>query len=254
LADYYQLQQVFLNIINNAEFALRANESEKVLEISTSLAEDGSFIVVRISDNGCGISGENITRIFDPFMTTREVGEGPGLGLSISYGIIQEHQGEIMVDSEVGMGTTFTIRLPVLSGEAEMEETMGDHEPELSHQKKRILIIDDESNILDLLQELLNEDGYEVITSQNPIQGLRILENEHVDLIISDMRMPGMDGRAFLKRIEKEYPRLLDHFVFTTGDTMGGETSHFLENARKIPCLYKPFQMSDLRKLIQRLL
>jgi PAS domain S-box-containing protein len=254
LADYSQLQQVFLNIVNNAEYAMRTNPAQKTLRVSTELSPDGAHIDVRISDDGCGISEEIIHKIFDPFMTTHPVGEGTGLGLSISYGIVQEHQGEILVESAVGKGTTFTVRLPVLSVEAAVEEPDQGSVPHPSGQRKRILVIDDELSILELMEELLGMEGHEVLTSQNPIEGLKILETQEVDLIISDMRMPEMDGKAFLKRIELEHPHMLDHFVFTTGDVLGGETNLFLESAREIPCLYKPFQMRDLHKLLQRML
>jgi two-component system NtrC family sensor kinase len=254
LADYNQLQQVFLNIVNNAEYAMRSNPAQKTLRIATEASPDGAHIDIRISDNGCGISEEIIHKIFDPFMTTRPVGEGTGLGLSIAYGIVQEHQGEILVESAVGKGTTFTVRLPVPSVEATLEEPAQRSVPHPSGRKKRILVIDDEISILELMEELLSMEGHEVLTSQNPIQGLKILETQEVDLIISDMRMPEMDGKAFLKTIELEHPHMLDHFVFTTGDVLGGETNLFLESAREIPCLYKPFQMRDLHKLLERML
>jgi two-component system NtrC family sensor kinase len=233
---------------------MRSNPAQKTLRIATEASPDGAHIDIRISDNGCGISEEIIHKIFDPFMTTRPVGEGTGLGLSIAYGIVQEHQGEILVESAVGKGTTFTVRLPVPSVEATLEEPAQRSVPHPSGRKKRILVIDDEISILELMEELLSMEGHEVLTSQNPIQGLKILETQEVDLIISDMRMPEMDGKAFLKTIELEHPHMLDHFVFTTGDVLGGETNLFLESAREIPCLYKPFQMRDLHKLLERML
>jgi two-component system NtrC family sensor kinase len=107
--DPSQMQQVFMNMLINAAEAM---DGGGVLTISTQYDRAARAIAVRFADTGHGISKENLERIFDPFFTTKEVGHGTGLGLAISYGIVKEHHGSIAVDSEVGAGTTFTVRIP----------------------------------------------------------------------------------------------------------------------------------------------
>ena len=111
--DEHQLQQVFLNIVINAEQAMTESQVQGVLTVGTRGTE--SAVVVTIKDDGPGIPQENLTRIFDPFFTTKDIGKGSGLGLSICYGIVEEHGGSMKVDSELGKGTTFTIELPKAS-------------------------------------------------------------------------------------------------------------------------------------------
>ena len=118
-ANPQQLNQVFANILVNAAQALHDNG-----EIRIETRADGDFIEIRISDTGCGIPEENLEKIFDPFFTTKEVGKGTGLGMNIAYNIIKKHHGEIQVESRVGNGTAFTIRLPVAqpAGDSDPEE------------------------------------------------------------------------------------------------------------------------------------
>ncbi|MCL4540670.1 MAG: ATP-binding protein, partial [Bacteroidetes bacterium] len=110
IADGEKLKQVFMNLFMNAKQAI---SGEGMIEVGTRLDSSGTNLLVTISDNGCGIPVRNIDKIFDPFFTTKPVGEGTGLGLSVSYGIIQDHDGRIEVDSRAGKGSTFTLTLPV---------------------------------------------------------------------------------------------------------------------------------------------
>jgi signal transduction histidine kinase len=116
MANPQQLNQVFINILVNA-----AQSIEKMGEIRISTKQVDGYVQINISDTGCGISEENLTKIFDPFYTTKGVGKGTGLGMNIAYNIIQKHKGDIHVESRVGKGTTFLISLPV--------ESLGDDEP-----------------------------------------------------------------------------------------------------------------------------
>lgn len=110
VVNQYQIQQVFINIMNNAHYATCGIEKPR-MEIKTS--NEGNYVRIRFKDNGCGIGDDHIGKIFDPFFTTKDVGKGMGMGLSITYGIIKEHGGDIRVESKEGAGSTFTIDLPV---------------------------------------------------------------------------------------------------------------------------------------------
>ena len=115
MMDHFQMQQVFLNIIVNAEFAML--EAHKKGKLTVSSEKSANVITVRVTDNGPGISRENLKHIFDPFFTTKEVGKGTGLGLSICHGIVSEHGGQIFATSKLDQGTTFTVELPLHTGE-----------------------------------------------------------------------------------------------------------------------------------------
>src|SRR6059036_3265273 len=151
MADMNQMQQVLMNMINNAQHAMLNVERQRILTIRTRHL-DGK-IRIQVADNGSGIEQDHLTRIFDPFFTTKEVGRGTGLGLSICYGIVQQHRGEIRVESTASTGTTFTIELPVQSTGIEkspeaavIEELLGG--PQV--RKGRILLVDDEVSILEV--------------------------------------------------------------------------------------------------------
>jgi signal transduction histidine kinase len=125
MADYHQIQQVFTNIITNAEHAMTKAHGKGTLVITSRSVED--FIKITFTDDGPGITEENLTRLFDPFFTTKEVGEGTGLGLSICYGIVQEHGGRIYADGKVEKGTTFVVEIPIVAEVSSAEEFDSTH-------------------------------------------------------------------------------------------------------------------------------
>lgn len=265
LVDPYQLQQVFVNIVNNAWQAMGEQE-ERRMHISTEFgrslydmddqANAAQVVRIRVQDNGPGIAPEMLVRIFDPFFTTKEPGEGTGLGLSICHGIITEHRGHIWVESEVGEGATFFIELP-LTDEAgvvvepvKVERSSGGV---LSEQPVSILVIDDEIAILDAVSSVLRDRGHRVITSLSAFQGLELLRTDIFDLILCDIRMPGMDGMEFFKELQARYPKMSKQILFTTGDSVSSNTRDFLDGIH-LPCLHKPFDLKELMKTVSDLL
>ncbi|MGD8375073.1 MAG: response regulator, partial [Acidobacteriota bacterium] len=216
-------------------------------------------IVIRISDNGCGISQENLTKIFDPFFTTKEVGQGTGLGLSICYGIIQEHRGRIHATSVAGQGTTFTVELPILDpppgvdrddiaeGMAPRPAAGGEARP------GTILVIDDEASIVDVLHQALRLDGHRVDTAGNGRVALRKIRDSRYDVIISDLKMPGMSGEALYERVREIHPDLAQRIIFSTGDVASQETREFLHRCGN-RFLQKPFDLETMRNLIAAVL
>ncbi|HEU5395980.1 MAG TPA: ATP-binding protein, partial [Verrucomicrobiae bacterium] len=252
MADGHQIQQVLLNIINNARQAIESHQSGGEIKISTS--NRGETVRIAIQDNGPGIPPENLTRIFDPFFTTKEVGKGTGLGLSLCYGIIKEHGGDIKVESRRGEGATFLLELPaaavpasLASGTRPLEIRKPDpHEGA----GKKILVVDDEEPILQLIRESLSRSGYQVDTVTDGEAALRRLQQEHFDLALCDWKIPGLNGRQIYEQLRASHPELCRRIIFITGDVINERMREFLE-AEKRPCLSKPFVLTDLQAAIK---
>jgi two-component system NtrC family sensor kinase len=252
--DEYQLHQVLNNIISNARHAILQQETAGEIRISTSFRDE--MIFIEIQDTGIGIPDENISRIFDPFFTTKEVNKGTGLGLSICYGIIREHHGELRVSSTVGVGSTFTLVIPhVTIGEAQPEKIKSD--PQLRHarpgQNNRILVVDDEEVIVSLLSRVLSEDGFIVDNADNGFTALKQVQQQAYDLIISDIRMPKLDGKGFYESIRQFDNELAQRIIFTTGATVNEELKPFFEMLKN-PILHKPFTIDQIRNTISNLI
>jgi PAS domain S-box-containing protein len=248
MANVGQLQQVFLNIIINAEQAMTKAHGRGVLTIRT--ARVGNRIRASVSDTGPGIPEDIIDRLFDPFFTTKEEEGGSGLGLSISYGIINEHGGRLRVRSTPGKGATFIIDLPVVAKvkEALPGET-ADQEPAqdeaLPVRGARVLVIDDEPHICRALHRLLSREGFHVDTVPSARAALRRLDRERYDLILLDLRMPGMNGIEFYERLKEVDPELQRRVVCVTGDIVSRTNQAFLDEVG-IPCVAKPFSVDEL--------
>jgi two-component system NtrC family sensor kinase len=251
MVDANQVQQVFLNIIINAEQAMRSasDGGEGTLRISSSHG-DG---IVRISfkDSGPGMSAETMRRIFDPFFTTKEAGEGTGLGLAISYGIIEEHGGRIWAESEVGRGTSFVIELPVVAGvpPAPREPEEATLAP-LAVDRKRVLVVDDEDSIQRLLTGVLEMDGHDVQTASNGREALDQIERGDFDLVITDIKMPIMGGPDLYKQLRSAGNPLARRVIFITGDTVAPDTRQFLQGVDNA-VLAKPFRLRDVRDAVR---
>jgi two-component system NtrC family sensor kinase len=252
LADGHQIQQVVLNIINNARQAIEAHQGSGRITITTH--HDAGKLRITIHDNGPGIKPENLRRIFDPFFTTKEVGKGTGLGLSLCYGIIHEHGGHITAVSEPGDGATFTIELPALSPDTDFEKKqyLGDQcAPDCSEGAgKKILAVDDEESLLTMIKEDLSRHSYEVTTVPNGETALRTLREKKFDLIVCDLKMPGINGRQVYERLREESPETCRRMVFVTGDIIGDQLRTFLEKEQR-PCIAKPFTLGELRETIK---
>ena len=251
VVDAGQLQDVFMNIIVNAEKSMRQAHERGNLSIRTEAMND--IIRVSITDDGPGIAKENLDKIFNPFFTTREVGEGTGLGLSLSYGIIREHNGKIYAESELGKGATFTVELPILSVEEGGEKSTELLEEAETTTRVKILVIDDEPTILLLLREFLVREGHEVETADNCQDALERARVNRYGLILCDIMMPGMNGAQLYRAIIKEIPSLARRFIFITGDAIGAETSHFLSEAGRL-YVTKPFDLVEVKKVINQML
>jgi len=249
LGDYHQIQQVLLNIINNAHQAMQEVNGERALVLRTR-AEEG-VIRIQITDTGSGISPARLSRIFEPFFTTKAPGKGTGLGLSLSQGIVKQHGGEIRVDSVVGKGTTFTVELPIR--EVKEEEAPESHaKQEAADASHTILVVDDEEVIVDLLREVLAGVGHKVETAQSGEQALDKILSTPFDAVISDLKMPGLDGAGLYAQVCDRKPEMAGRFVFSTGDLAGAATQDFFKKTG-CPYLLKPFDMETVRSTLSRI-
>ena len=252
-ADGHQLQQVLVNIITNAHHAVRQRPADARM-ISITTWSDGVLrqVHVEIADTGPGIPSEIRGRIFEPFFTTKPVGQGTGLGLSLCRGIVDEHGGTITVESEPGQGTTFEITLPVTVRPASADAPSAtETAPPVG--TKTILVVDDERDLAEILVEALGREGHRVEIAGNGADALRRLEQDRYDLVVSDTKMPVMDGVELVHEIERRFPTLSKRIIFVTGDVLDPEKRRFLESSGA-PFLIKPFDLGEVRRVVRGVL
>jgi nitrogen-specific signal transduction histidine kinase/CheY-like chemotaxis protein len=249
LADPNQLLQVFMNIITNAEQAMRDAHGKGTLTIRSIPA--GDVIRVEIQDDGPGIAAQHIKKIFDPFFTTKPVGKGTGLGLSICHGILKEHGGTIEAASTPGQGTTLSIALPIVKGATTRPETAS--VPDRRTSPGCVLVVDDEPFIRDLVLFLLGGRGHTVEAVNDGLAALEKIKSRAYDLIVSDLKMPELDGQELFARIRSEHPDMARRVLFISGDTVSSETRSFLAAAGQ-PYVLKPFLAKDLIDEVEGLL
>ena len=244
MCNQSELREVLVNIINNALDAMPGGGS---LSFHTWAEEKTLFVT--ISDTGMGM-GKTVQRnVFDPFFTTK-IGVGTGLGMSTAYGIVVRHGGEIEVESEEGKGSRFTIRLP-LSNEIAKPEATFEQEQELKAEGLRMLIVDDEQEICDLLSEYFLEDGHNVKSVNTGDMAIKLLETESFDLVLSDLVMPEVTGYDIIETIgtlEKK-PKV--------GIITGWEDAYKTEKGETLKADFivrKPINFSELTRCINNVL
>jgi two-component system NtrC family sensor kinase len=250
IGDPHQLQQVILNVLNNARQAILDTRKPGRIRVTTQRA--GHLVQIVVSDSGPGILKENLQKIFDPFFTTKPVGQGTGLGLSLCYGIIKEHGGCIRVASEFGHGAEFTIDLPSASSSqisALGSGNVGAPPAAPSPAGKRVLVVDDEEWILTMTRTVLQEDGYIVDVALDADEAISAVAGNRYDLLVCDQKMPGLSGSQLYQRLLSDDPKVADRFLFMTGDIMGDNFQEFLKETRK-QCLTKPFSLTQLRTTV----
>jgi two-component system NtrC family sensor kinase len=254
LVDPHQMQQVFLNIISNARQAMEGHTSKGRIRISTQAV--GGRVRIIFQDNGPGISEENLTKLFVPFFTTKEVGKGTGLGLSLCYGMVTEHGGTITPQSKPGEGATFIIDLPITQETTKKADTvLLPVQPQSIKEGlgKRVLVVDDEDSILQMIREALTMSGYQVDVARDGDTALARLARNNYDLTLCDWKMPGLNGQQIYEQLDRSNPEMSKRLIFITGDVVNEKTQEFLKSRNKI-CLTKPFTLSEFRAAISRVL
>ncbi len=239
-----QIQQVFVNLLNNAAQAIASTGRPGTVIVRARRWLDG--VAVDVADDGPGMPEALASQVFEPFFTTKPEGEGTGLGLSISQGILREHGGRILLATEEGRGSTFTVQLPLASRPAAPPPERGFGPPS---RRLRVLVVDDEPHILHYMRATLEAWGHVPVVATDGAEALELAADDGFDLIISDLRMPRLGGREFYEELLRRRPALAARLVFSTGDTVRGDTLAFLESLAR-PYLHKPFSLSELRRLL----
>jgi len=193
---------------------------------------------------------ENQKKIFDPFFTTKSEGAGTGLGLSICYGIVKDHGGRIWVDSEPGHGATFSVSLPRDPRSARAPAAAPAPAPPPPPITLRVLLIDDEAGLRNAATRYLEQVGITVDPAGEGGAALALVARTRYDVIICDVRMPGMDGGEFISHLRRDYPDLLRRLILSTGDTFAPDTAALLRDVA-VPTLVKPFDFESLERLIR---
>jgi PAS domain S-box-containing protein len=254
VADPGQLQQVFLNLIVNAEQAIKVAHGRGTLTITTE--KEGNNILMSFRDDGPGIKPENLKRLFEPFFTTKAPGEGTGLGLSLSRSIILEHNGSMRVESEFGRGANFIIELPIIESlplETDVPVPPVQSKPaETKHGK--ILVVDDEPGVRILLERVFTQMGHQVDTVADAETAVNKLDaGSTYDIILTDVRMPGMSGIELHTHILEKSPAMKNKIIFITGDVMGADIKEFLMK-NNLTSFAKPFDIDALKAKINSLM
>ena len=248
--DADQLNQVLTNLIVNAQNAMQESEGPRCLRINTLYRKSRGEVVLKVKDSGPGIPEAIRSRIFEPFFTTKDVGAGTGIGLAFCHRIVEAHGGRIKVASRAGEGATFVIALPA-KPRSEREDRTVRPRPEAGG-ALRILLIDDEADVREILSESLRGQGHEVELAESGGDALQRMGRESFDVILSDLRMPGLDGPRLFGHLRDHAPELLDRVGFVTGDAMSPAVRSFLKNAGR-PYVEKPVTPEDLRELVGKL-
>ena len=207
--DETQINQIVINLCNNASHAMQEKGGELTVSLQQAKAvlNDGGpevdVLELKISDTGCGIKSEELEKIFDPFFTTKEVGKGTGLGLSVVHGIVKMTGGKVLVSSELGKGSAFSILLPVTEGI--IEEITPKAEPRSDKQTRSILLVDDEDNIRNATQAVLTAEGFLIDSASDGKEALDLFKANPIkyDLVVTDLSMPRMSGLELTMEIRK---------------------------------------------------
>jgi two-component system NtrC family sensor kinase len=218
--------------------------------VSSHFDEVAGALRITVADNGAGIPAHLRARVFEPYFTTKPTGIGTGVGLAVSLGIVEAHGGTLTVDCPDEGGAVFTIALPVGDVPASTADAAPPWKPSAS--QRSILVVDDEEDIRDALAEILADARHRVVTASSGREALERMAAEQYDVIITDIRMPDLDGRALYKEIEHRWPGRAERVVFVTGDTLASALREFVSESGR-PVIEKPFLPSEVRRLVAEL-
>jgi PAS domain S-box-containing protein len=250
-ADSDQLHQVIINLIVNAQQAMvDSGLGEKVLTLRTALGADRRTVVLEVADTGPGVPQEARRRIFEPFYTTKPQGQGTGVGLSFSQGLVEAHGGRLEL-APSAQGACFRLTLPI-SEDLTLGTAGGSELPTTPAQARRALVVDDEEEIAESLADFLSLEGFTCEVAVGGAAAQARLTANDFDLIVSDLRMPDIDGPQLHAWIASQRPELLDRVAFATGDTLGIAAERFLREANR-PVLEKPFMPEAVHRFLEQM-
>jgi signal transduction histidine kinase/ActR/RegA family two-component response regulator len=279
LGDAGQLQQVLMNLIGNARQAIEQRGKGGIIRLNTKCIDSGRSAQLEISDDGPGIPPAIAARIFDPFFTTKPAGIGTGLGLAIVLGVVREHGGEVNVASPPGGGAMFTLQFPAAPADQARTPPVLDttREPKADiapawqvlaaaqrlpltgaagpapKTATRVLVVEDEPTVARLISDVLEDEGFQVEALLDGYEALERAARASYDLVICDMKMPGLDGQHFYETLACMGSPLSKRFLFVTGDVLSSHTQEFLER-HNLPHVAKPFRVEELTEKVRRVL
>ncbi|TWI52587.1 hypothetical protein IQ22_03357 [Pseudomonas duriflava] len=260
LTDINQLETTLLNIVLNARDAMPTGGA---ITISTSTLtldqgnsrdfselEVGEYVVLRISDTGMGMTCETLAKVFEPFFTTKPLGQGTGLGLSMAYGFVKQNKGHIRVFSEPAQGTTVYLYLPTYTGIVSKTSTNAAYVP--SHGSNEVvLVVEDEPVVRSLILEVLVELGYKTLEASDAYEAIYFIQSQqHIDLMISDVGLPGLSGRQLLDIARQHRPTLKVLFATAYAEVLGAQDYSLLD----VQVIKKPVAIDALASKVQEML
>jgi signal transduction histidine kinase/ActR/RegA family two-component response regulator len=278
LGDAGQLQQVLMNLVGNARQAIEQCGRGGTIRISTKIAGSGRCAQLEVSDNGPGIPQAIASRIFDPFFTTKPAGIGTGLGLAIVLGVVREHGGRVKVTASPGGGAIFCAEFPAEPASQQRMPAVPVLQRWSNHdliklrpspvaaqplavgamagspwRGARVLVVEDEPTVAGLISDVLEDQGFQVDALLDGHEALERAARESYDLVVCDMKMPGLDGQRFYETLASTGNPLRKRFLFVTGDVLSSHTHEFLER-HQLPHVAKPFRVEELTEKVHRML
>ncbi|MGJ7914211.1 PAS domain S-box protein [Massilia sp. LXY-6] len=246
--DSARLESALLNLVVNARDAMPDGGGIVIATRNVTLGHHeagslpaGDYVRITVSDTGTGMPPEVVSRAFEPFFTTKEVGKGTGLGLSQVYGFIKQSDGEVVIDSKAGEGTTISIYLPAVSSEAQ--------EDRRSH-VERVLIVEDEPDLMDVAASLFTSMGYDVVTASSGREAIDLLEQREVDILFTDVVMPnGMDGFELASYTRTHYPDT--KIMLASGYPLPALKQRHGGSLSEFAFVNKPYRLSDLARTLR---
>lgn len=247
-ADADQLHQVFVNMFVNAQHAMAESAGERHLRVDVRRNAGGDSVLVEVRDTGTGMTPEVLARAFDPYFTTKPLGKGTGVGLSVSLGIVRAHGGDITARNLPEGGTCITVTLPV--GTLTDTGAVSPRREAEPQPARRVLVVDDELEVAATLVEILRYAGHSVDFAPGGRAALELLREARHDIVITDIRMPEFDGRQLYAEITRQWPALASRVIFMTGDNLSTAVAEFLaQSGRAI--IEKPFVPVDVRRVVR---
>ena len=260
--DANQMENALLNLAINARDAMpdggtltiaSSNESFDATQASIRDLKPGEYVCVTISDSGVGMPPEVQARAFDPFYTTKPIGQGTGLGLSMIYGFVRQSHGSVRIESQVGNGTTIEICLPRFDGNLEPSREQRERTVGAGHagNNEVVLVVEDEDVVRLLVVEVLKDLGYRALEASDGAAGLRILQSsQRIDLLVTDIGLPDVNGRQLADAARAKRPKL--KVLFMTGYAESAASGEFLDKGMQI--ISKPFTMDKLAAKIREMI
>ena len=252
VADPDQLLQVLLNLLLNSEHAIREARDRGDIWLECQAGGGKAHLTVR--DNGAGMSAETRDRIFEPFFTTKPPGQGTGLGLAVSHGIIQQHLGKIFAESKLGEGTTVHVEVPISADQPSASPSgNGTSNPSAATSVMRhALVIDDEQGILEMVGDALERIGCRVTLLHGSNGVNATLQKDQFDVVLCDLKMPGQSGLDVFRLLRATKPELATRFLLMTGNL--ADAQEHSDELALVPILPKPFTLVRLREAVTQLL